>query len=44
MKEYGSYTRKKPTVLDREEKAWVAGGSGRTIIDVEDYWPAGDPK
>jgi hypothetical protein len=45
MKEYSSYLKmKKPTILDKEEKAWVAGGSGRTIIDVEDYWPAGDPK
>jgi hypothetical protein len=44
MTEYGQKPKKKPTMLDKEEKAWVAARPGRTIIDVEDYWPAGDPK
>lgn len=45
MNEYGSYTKKKKeTILDKEEKAFVAAGQGRSIIDVEDYWPEGDPK
>jgi hypothetical protein len=44
MTEYGSYKKKKKeTILDKEEKAWVAGGSGRTIIDIQE-WPEGDPR
>lgn len=45
MKEYGSYTKKKKaTVLDKEEKAFVAAGrgAGRSIIDVEEWLPEGE--
>ena len=47
MKDYGSYTKKKKqTVLDKEEKAFVAAGrgAGRSIIDIDEYWPEGEPK
>ena len=43
MTEYGSYVKKKkPTILDKEEKAWVSGGSGRSIINVEEWLPEGE--
>jgi hypothetical protein len=43
MTEYGSYVKKKkPTILDKEEKAWVSGGSGRSIISVEEWLPEGE--
>jgi len=44
MNEYGQPQRKKPTILDKEDKIWLAQGKGRSIIDVEDYWPEGEPK
>jgi hypothetical protein len=40
MNEYGSYVKKKKeTILDKEEKAFVAAGKGRSIIDVEEWLP-----
>jgi hypothetical protein len=45
MTEYGSYKKKKkPSILDKEDKAWVSQGSGRSIIAVDEYWPEEDPK
>ena len=31
--------KKKETMLDKEEKAWVSSGPGRSIIDVQEWLP-----
>ncbi len=31
--------KKKQTVLDKEDKLWLAQGKGRSIIDSEDFYP-----
>ena len=43
MTEYGSYAKKKKqTILDKEEKAFVAARPGRSIINVEEWLPEED--
>jgi hypothetical protein len=37
-----SQRRKKPTILDKEDKAFVSQGSGRSITDVQEWLPEGE--
>jgi hypothetical protein len=36
---YATAQKKKPSILDKEDKAWVSQGSGRSIIDAEEFYP-----
>jgi hypothetical protein len=33
------HKKKKPTILDKEEKAFIAAGKGRSIIDIQEWLP-----
>jgi hypothetical protein len=39
MTSYTEKQKKKPSVFDREDKAWLAQGKGRSIIAEEEYYP-----
>jgi hypothetical protein len=41
MTEYSEKPKKKPSILDKEDKLWVSQGSGRSIIDYDEYYPEG---
>jgi hypothetical protein len=39
LREYGQPQRKKQSILDKEDRAFVAGKPGRSITNVEEYFP-----
>ena len=39
MSEYSQPQKKKPSITEHEDKMWIAGKSGRTITDAEEYLP-----
>jgi hypothetical protein len=44
MTEYSEKPTKKPTILDREDMIFVRQGSGRSIIDYEEWLPEGEKR
>ncbi len=39
LSDYANPQRKKPSILDKEDRAFVAGKPGRCITDVQEWFP-----
>ncbi len=42
IREYTEPRKKKPSILDKEDRIWASQGSGRSIIDYDEFYPEGE--